>query len=112
LRGNDAGSVDARGESVDRAVRLTRMVCVERGTREEEVSGAMTWGLDSRAVGFLCSGEGVDPADLTDAFPLGGLPILHALVAGACVAWGQGGGAVTCQRSEDIGDKTGGRWQP
>jgi hypothetical protein len=25
LRGNDAGSVDARGESVDRAVRLTRM---------------------------------------------------------------------------------------
>ena len=78
MRGNDAGGVDARGESVDRAVRLTRMVCVERGTREEEVSGAMTWGLDSRAVGFLCSGEGVDPADLTEAFPLGGLPILHA----------------------------------
>lgn len=35
-----------------------------------------SWRWDSRAVGFFCSGDGVDPADLTDAFPLGGLPIL------------------------------------
>lgn len=72
--GCDGDGEAGRGRSsVDRAVRLTRR---DGSARRDDWVRAGSWRWDSRAVGFFCSGDGVDPADLTDAFPLGGLPIL------------------------------------
>ena len=71
---------------------------------------AGSWRWDSRAVGFFCSGDGVDPADLTDAFPLGGLPILLVSFARSPPAsLGEHAGVGAQETCQAPGDET---WEP